>query len=63
MNLFIVRWACESGKVACPKTGRCRSRSWLCDSEDDCRNNWDENTSNCADMKYNVYPTKALPRS
>ena len=48
MNLFIARKRCENGKMACPKTRRCISKSWLCDGEDDCGNNWDENTSNCA---------------
>ena len=48
MNLVIAsNTTCETSKVACPN-GRCINRNWLCDKEDDCGDNWDENTYNCA---------------
>lgn len=55
-NLFIDHVKCPSGEVKCPKSGRCIDSSWLCDDEDDCGDNWDENALNCGHKSTTTTP-------
>lgn len=38
---------CEKGKTKCPNSNKCLARRYLCDGDDDCGDNSDENPLFC----------------
>ncbi|KAL8591467.1 hypothetical protein ACOMHN_026657 [Nucella lapillus] len=41
------QFQCPPSEVKCPGTQRCIISTHLCDGDNDCDDNWDENTRNC----------------
>lgn len=54
--LFIVNRSCSSSDFHCNKTGRCIPSTWVCDKDNDCGDNSDENEEKCKAFNITTCP-------
>jgi len=53
--IYSANLVCPENYVRCEGQSRssgCIPKAWLCDRQDDCGNNWDENTTTCGQLFY-----------